>query len=84
MFRIKYKDEGDDVNILIENIRKRYERTVRWLKENYPNICEEQKHLDARSIERGYWHYGYAVALRDILDKNPLFPEDLPKTEDYK
>jgi hypothetical protein len=27
----------------------------------------EQKHLYEGSSERVYWHYGYAMALRDIL-----------------
>ena len=29
--------------------------------------CNEQKHLDAGSDERVYWHHGYASALKDVL-----------------
>jgi hypothetical protein len=38
-----------------------------WLKENAPECCEEQRHLDAGTPERAYWHYGYLCALHDIL-----------------
>lgn len=27
----------------------------------------EQKHLDAGTSESTYWHYGYMIALRDVL-----------------
>jgi len=37
-----------------------------WLQQNAPEIDGEQKHLDAESAERAYWHFGYASALRDI------------------
>lgn len=52
----------------MDRIKQRYEAQVLWLKNNYPNICEEQKHLDEASMERGYWHYGYAVALKDAMN----------------
>ena len=26
-----------------------------------------QAHLDAGTSEQAYWHYGYAVALQDVL-----------------
>jgi nucleoside 2-deoxyribosyltransferase len=29
--------------------------------------CIEQRHLDAGTDERTYWHYGYASALKDIV-----------------
>lgn len=38
-----------------------------WLRVNHPDVFEEQKHLDAGSVERAYWHYGYTVALGDVL-----------------
>ncbi|MGI9486261.1 MAG: hypothetical protein ACR2RF_10370 [Geminicoccaceae bacterium] len=28
----------------------------------------DQRHLDAGTSERDYWHYGYAIALQDIID----------------
>jgi len=30
-------------------------------------LTEEQKHLD-EGVEREYWHYGYAMAISDILN----------------
>lgn len=38
-----------------------------WLADNAPYLMADQKHLDDGSPERAYWHYGYAVALRDVL-----------------
>lgn len=38
-----------------------------WLSLNAPNCQEEQRHLDAESDERAYWHYGYMIAMRDVL-----------------
>jgi hypothetical protein len=53
---------------LSEGVDERLKALQDWLKENAPGIGDEQKHLDAGSAERAYWHYGYAVALRDIQD----------------
>lgn len=47
--------------------RQRAENLTSWLKENAPQCFREQKHLDAGSAERAYWHYGYLSALRDII-----------------
>lgn len=30
-------------------------------------LTKEQKHLDKETIERAYWHYGYGMALYDVL-----------------
>ena len=38
-----------------------------WLAEHAPECCEGQRHLDDGADERAYWHYGYLVALRDVL-----------------
>jgi hypothetical protein len=38
-----------------------------WLREKHPEVFSEQKHLDEGSEQRAYWHYGYMVALRDVL-----------------
>lgn len=47
-----------------------------WLSEHAPDIKDEQDHLDEGSRERAYWHYGYMIALRDVLalltDGKPL------------
>lgn len=51
----------------IQRMEKRVEGQTRWLKENYPEVFEEQKHLDGGSPERAYWHYGSMIALRDTV-----------------
>ena len=38
-----------------------------WLQKNAPDCLVEQRHLEEGSRERVYWHYGYMVALRDVL-----------------
>ncbi len=41
---------------------------IDWLNENAPECAVEQKHLEEGSRERVYWHYGYATALRDVVE----------------
>jgi hypothetical protein len=48
-------------------IRERAEQLRDWLKENGLSCAESQLHLDEGSQERLYWHYGYLVALQDVL-----------------
>ncbi len=38
-----------------------------WLKQTAPECSSEQKHCEEGTQERVYWHYGYLVALRDVL-----------------
>lgn len=38
------------------------------LLEEAKSKCGDQRHLDADTLERNYWHYGYAVAIKDILN----------------
>lgn len=51
----------------IETIRERMTNQCAWLADTAPQVTVEQKHLDEGSVERTYWHYGYMVALRDVL-----------------
>jgi len=55
------------MNTVEDALRKRLEGLTDWIKENAPECNTEQKHLDAGSRERVYWHLGYACALRDAL-----------------
>ena len=50
---------------LAQALDRRIAEQTEWLRENAPYIAE-QKHLDADTPERAYWHYGYVVAMRDI------------------
>lgn len=48
-------------------LRMRYEEIVEMLRAESPEIFDRQRHLDEGTTERVYWHYGYAVALKDVL-----------------
>jgi hypothetical protein len=57
---------------LISALQSRVDGQGKWLLDQRPQIFEEQKHCDtevegAACIERIYWHYGYRVALCDVL-----------------
>ena len=64
------------MSIDIIKIIQRKKDTFDFIKEKYPHIVKEQKHLDEGSEARGYWHYGYLMALTDILGQ--LF-QDAPE-----
>ena len=51
----------------IQAISDKAKALRRWLAENAPGLESSQKHLDARTMEQAYWHYGYLCALNDIL-----------------
>lgn len=48
-----------------DRIERRMNDLEHYLKEQR-EVLRQQKHLDADSAERAYWHYGYAMALRDV------------------
>jgi len=52
---------------LSELFQRRADEIQDWLTEHAPDIKTEQRHLDERTPERAYWHYGYAAALQDVL-----------------
>ena len=39
-----------------------------WLESEAPYAAFDQKHLDADTPERAYWHHGYQAALSDVLN----------------
>ena len=41
----------------------------KWLKEDCPHIFTEQQHIRKGTTGRYYWHYGYMMALYDVLRK---------------
>lgn len=51
----------------IAKIENRERELRKWLNENSPYVFVDQKHLDANTTERAYWHYGNVIALRDVL-----------------
>ncbi len=38
-----------------------------WLDDEAPYTDSDQRHLEANTPERAYWHHGYQAALTDIL-----------------
>jgi hypothetical protein len=55
-----------------------------WLDEEAPYTTSDQKHLDANSPERAYWHHGYQAALSDVIDmleRADLMPDDAAGSE---
>jgi len=57
------------MNELEERLMARFDAMKDWLKDEYPSIAQEQKHLDKGTVEQGYWHFGYAMALKDVLSR---------------
>ena len=37
------------------------------LRKTNPEIFDEQKHTDSGTAEKAYWHFGYMMALDDVL-----------------
>lgn len=52
---------------MINRLEQRIATIELWLAEQSSDVAQEQRHLDAGTPERKYWHYGYMVALRDVL-----------------
>ena len=48
-------------------LRQRRDNIREWLEEEAPYTEVDQRHLDAHTPERAYWHHGYQAALTDIM-----------------
>ena len=48
-------------------LEQRVAELQKWLQESAPECFSDQTQLDEGTPERSYWHYGYLVALRDVL-----------------
>lgn len=49
-------------------LKMRRDGLQKSLHKDNPEIFKEQKHLDEGTPERVYWHYGYYVAIGDVLN----------------
>ena len=49
-------------------LQSRRDHIREWLETEAPYAAFDQKHLDADTPERAYWHHGYQAALTDILN----------------
>ena len=52
----------------ISLLRRRRDDIREWLDIEAPFTDVDQKHLDADTPERAYWHHGYQAALADIIN----------------
>ena len=52
----------------LNTIYERIDSLTEWLNKNGPDCSRVQAHLDQGSTERLYWHYGYLIALRDVIE----------------
>ena len=52
---------------VIQKMEGRHDGQYEWLKENHPEVFDEQKHIESGTTERAYWHHGYMMALRDTI-----------------
>jgi hypothetical protein len=57
---------GEQWAEIIDRMTERLDHIKRGLKEEGVSTSE-QKHLDKGTVERAYWHAGYAAALADLL-----------------
>ncbi len=57
---------SEQVNIAL--LRQRRDGIRQWLAEEAPYAASDQRHLDASTPERAYWHHGYQAALTDIIE----------------
>jgi uncharacterized protein YhfF len=48
-------------------LRQRRDNIREWLEDEAPYTDVDQRHLDAHTPERAYWHHGYQAALSDIM-----------------
>lgn len=56
-------------------LRQRRDNIREWLEEEAPYAEVDQRHLDAHTPERAYWHHGYQAALTDIMSMLALEDE---------
>lgn len=54
-----------DHNIAL--LQQRRDGIRQWLEDEAPYTGADQRHLDADTPERAYWHHGYQAALADVI-----------------
>lgn len=48
-------------------LERRQRDLLEWLADNAPLCQSEQRHLDGGTDEQAYWHFGYLIAIKDML-----------------
>jgi hypothetical protein len=51
----------------ISLLQQRRDGIRQWLEDEAPYTGADQRHLDADTPERAYWHHGYQAALADVI-----------------
>jgi hypothetical protein len=60
----------------LERLAQRRDRIAAWLEDEAPYARADQTHQRANTPERSYWHYGYMIALQDVLRLLQAEPTD--------
>jgi len=55
-------------------LKSRRDRIREWLDDEAPYTAVDQRHLDANTPERAYWHHGYQAALADMIELMGMAP----------
>lgn len=58
---------GMSIKKKITLLQRRRDGIREWLDLEAPFAEVDQRHLDADTPERAYWHHGYQAALADII-----------------
>ena len=63
-------------------IKQRVDVLAEWML-THGSFAMQERHLNANSTERLYWHYGYLMALQDMLsmEQGGIEQVDPPITE---
>lgn len=48
-------------------LQRRRDGIREWLDDSAPYADSDQRHLEANTPERAYWHHGYQAALTDVI-----------------
>lgn len=65
-----------------EKMEQRAEFLATWLKDNHPEVFADQRHLDEKTVEAAYWHYGYLLAMRDVLKIQAFYAGDTGEADE--
>ena len=52
---------------VVSRIKERELASFEWLKANAPDVLDERRLQYCGASEHIYWHYGCAMALRDVM-----------------
>jgi len=59
--------ERSSIVDVLSRIKERELASFEWLKANAPEVLDVQRLQCCGASEHIYWHYGYAMALRDVM-----------------